>query len=81
MGCLYGTQPVEKCKCKCGGSVMHGLLVQREVKLECSPAVAVRCKSGLEGGECRCACKSQNHGLYHNIEGFENVKITGYQLM
>lgn len=76
------TQPIEKCKCKCNGAATHGLLVERkEVRIECSPSAEKRCKNGEEGKECKCACLGTQHGLYHNIEGFENVKITGYQLV
>lgn len=72
-------QPVEACKCKCGGSATHGLLVEKQVRVACSPAARVRCQEGNENGECKCACASLNHGLYKNIEGFENVKINEYQ--
>lgn len=78
MGCLYATGPLDKCLCACKGST-HGLMAEQPVHIhaECTPSVAVRCKTGNESGACKCACGGLNHGLYHEIEDFGMVKISG----
>lgn len=80
MGCLYSEGELSKCQCKCGGA-KHGLLVPEVhiVAALCTPGHEKQCKSGAEGVECSCQCNGINHALFHGIEGFENVRITGYQ--
>lgn len=79
LGCMYAEGMLSKCRCACGGFT-HGILAIKKapVAAECSPAVAIRCKSGKEDGECRCACKGVNHAIYRHIENFEDIKITHY---
>lgn len=79
MGCLYAEGGLDKCICKCGKAT-HGLLAlkQTPVFIECSPAVEKRCKAGLEGGECRCACQGTQHGLYASVENFESIPVHTY---
>lgn len=79
MGCMYATGPISKCLCACGGK-MHALMANRPVAIKCSPPVEKRCKAGLEGGECQCACKGVNHGLYRTIEDFSAITINEYQV-
>lgn len=79
MGCMYATGPIGKCLCPCDGK-SHGMMATNlSVSAKCSPAVAVRCKSGNEDGECKCACKGVNHGLYQVIKDFDSIKISGLQ--
>ena len=73
---MYATGSLSTCQCTCGGST-HGLMAEYPVHIDCTPYVAVRCKNGQEGGVCHCACGGKNHGLYHTIEGFEGIRITG----
>lgn len=77
MGCMYATGPVEKCLCSCK-TAMHGLMVKKPEPIKCSPAVEKRCKAGLEGGPCKCACGGHNHGLYRTIADFSAIKINQY---
>lgn len=49
-------------------------------RVKCSPAAAERCQSGEEGGECACACKGANHGLYRTIEDFGAITISGMEV-
>ncbi len=76
MGCMYATGPISKCLCNCKGE-MHALMANRPIKAECSPAVEKRCKAGVEGGECQCACGGVNHGLYGAVD-FSKVVIHEY---
>lgn len=76
LGCMYAEGPLSKCQCACGGS-MHALMVNRPVAAQCSRNMGNRCKEGREEGECTCACGGANHGLYHTIEDFGSVRITG----
>lgn len=79
LGCMYAEGLLEKCLCSCKGS-MHGLMVKKAVKAECSRNMGNRCKDGAEGGECHCACGGANHGLYKTIPDFGSVKIIGYSI-
>lgn len=78
LGCMYAEGSLDTCKCSCGGFT-HGILAAKQVHVaaKCSPAAEVRCKSGLEGGECRCACKGVNHAIYQHIQDFDSVRIIG----
>ena len=78
IACIYAEGGLDKCQCKCKGA-MHGLMSQTLIVAAfCSKGHEKQCKSGAEGIECVCACGGLNHGLYHGIEGFENVRIIGY---
>lgn len=79
IACIYAEGGLDKCQCKCKSS-MHGLMAEKPliVAALCTPGHEKQCKSGAEGVECVCQCLAMNHGLYHGIEGFENVRIIGY---
>lgn len=77
MGCLYATGPIDECLCKCAGEKhgwMSGKLI---VPVKCTPQAETRCKSGLEGSFCLCACKGANHAIY---AGIKNYKITHFTI-
>lgn len=46
--------------------------------VKCTPSARVACMTGNENGECVCACKKQNHGVFKEIENFNGIKITYY---
>lgn len=77
---MYAEGELSKCRCACRGFT-HGILAlkKQHIAAECTPSVAVRCKSGQEDGACKCACKGVNHAIYRHIENFSDIKIIGLE--